>query len=346
MRFPYLFIFMGIISGSVIFTVYRYGIDTTRLKDPLNRRPYLDNSAWNTPIGVSPQYDPHSAEMVATIGLSAEGKITSDPTQFSYPVYFINHETSRWDIPCTVYSCTIVTRDGVERTDLLTNVPIPEAARPSQGHDAQMIIIDLDTNKEYDLWQVKRLDDGWEISNGSVYNISWDGMPAEYGSRGAGVPYLAGLIRPWEIFQGRIEHAIAFGYPNPAKGKCVFPASKTDGQSRLPYAIPEGARLQLDPTLTEDDFNKMGLDRTGKIIARTLQEYGMILIDYAGRSKIYPEDRINNPYSPYQWSHPRLKLTDETIANIPYQYFKVLSLPDAYWDPKAEPELFGDCYTH
>lgn len=345
MRNPFFFLVNTIILGSVVYGVYRFGIDTDRFKDPLGKRPYHDNSVWNTPIGSSPQYDPYSDEMIATIGHDSDGRITSDHTQFTYPVYFVDDETPRWDIPCTTYRCTIVTSESTVKTQTLSGVPIPEDARPSEGHDAQMIIVDLTTNLEYDLWQVERLENGWSISNGSVYNITWDGMPSEYGSRGAGVPYFAGLIRPWEIFQGRVEHAIAFGYPNPARDRCVFPASKTDGQSRLRYAIPEGARLQLDPALTDEDFDEMGLDRTGKIIARALQKYGMILIDYSGRPKIYAEDLSNNPNAAYQWSHPRLNLTSQTIANIPYTHFRVLELPDAYWNPDAQVQKqHGSCF--
>lgn len=308
--------------------------------------PYKKNSVWNTPIGPSPKYDPHSDEMIATIGLKNKGQITSDATQFSYTLYFIDENTPRWDVPCIKYQCSIVTPQGRTRTRVLNNVPIPPNATPSSGSDAQMIIIDKTTYDEYDLWGVQRTETGWVVNNGSVYNILWDGMPTEYGSRGAKVPYFAGLIRPWEIIQGRIEHALAFGYPEPSKEpRCVFPASGTDGKSTLPYAIPEGARLQLDPSLTEVDFDAMGLDRTGKIIARALQVYGMFLIDYSGRPKIYVEDLSNNPYATQLWTNPELNLTSKTISNIPYTSFRVLELPPAYWDPTVESQYHGDCFT-
>lgn len=310
----------------------------------LEERPYTAQSPWNTLIGPNPQYDPYSAEMIATIGMDGDGRITSDPDRYSYPVYYADESTPRWDIPCTRYICTVVTPGGVSTYEELKGVPIPADARSSVGTDGQMIIIDKINNTEYDLWQVVRTRNGWTISNGSVYNITWDGTPSRYGSRGAGVPYLAGLVRPFEIAQGKIEHALAFAYSYAAEDRCVFPASKTDGKSDLQYAIPQGARIQLDPSLTEADFDHLGLSLTGKIIARALQEYGMILIDNSGLPKIYAEDLKNNPFSRVQWTDRELNLNRTTIASLPYTSFRVIKLPEYYWSKDTHSPLHGKCF--
>lgn len=333
-------------SGAPSNTYLPLATQAARLFGPqgLQERPYSPESAWNTPIGSNPQYDPNSTQMVATIGMDNEGRITSDPDQYSYPLYYADASTPRWDIPCTRYKCTIVTPVGDSTHEQLQGIPIPSEARPSVGTDGQMIIIDRTNNTEYDLWQVVRTRSGWTVSNASVYNITWDGTPDRYGSRGAGVPYLAGLVRPFEIDQGKIEHAIAFAYSHAAEDRCVFPASKTDGKSDLQYAIPQGARLQLDPSLTEADFDRLGLNRTGKIIARALQEYGMILIDNSGRPKIYVEDLKNNPLSQRKWSDPDLDLDSSTIASIPFTSFRVLKLPEYYWREGSQGPMHGNCF--
>jgi hypothetical protein len=310
----------------------------------LEQRPYSANSPWNTSIGQNPQYDPYSDEMIATIGMDSDGRITSDPDQYSYPIYYADASTPRYDIPCTRYKCTVVTPSGASTFEELKGVPIPSNAKPSVGTDGQMIIIDKNTHTEYDLWQVVRTSNGWSVSNASVYNITWDGAPPRYGSRGAGVPYLAGLVRPFEITQGRIEHALAFAYSYAAEDRCVFPASKTDGKSDLQYAIPQGARIQLDPSLTDADFDRLGLSRTGKIIARALQEYGMILIDNSGRPKIYAEDLKNNPLSSTKWTDRGLDLNSTTISNIPYTSFRVIKLPEYYWSEGTQGPLHGKCF--
>ena len=71
--------------------------------------------------------------------------------------------------------------------------------------------------------------------------MKWSGVPPiGFNSRGAGVPYLAGLVRPAEVRRGRIEHALAFGCREPGS-LFVVPATKSDGAGAFP-ALPEGAR--------------------------------------------------------------------------------------------------------
>jgi hypothetical protein len=41
-------------------------------------------------------------------------------------------------------------------------------------------------------------------------------------------------------------------------------------------------QFQLDQSLTEKDFDSWGLNREGKIVARALQKYGMLLGDNGG----------------------------------------------------------------
>jgi hypothetical protein len=310
-----------------------------------NMVPYSTTSIWNTPIGPSPKYDPYSQEMITNLVLANDGKIITAGPGYNYPVYYADADTPRWDIPCTKYGCVIITPDGGIRADILEDVPIPPNARPSADSDARMIVIDRVTYAEYDLFNAQRLEVGWTMGGGSAYNILWNGTPIMSGSRGSGIPSYAGLLRPWEILQGRIEHALAFGYTEPTDAKCVFPASKTDGDSKLLFSIPEGARLQLDPSLTEEDFNQWGLNKAGKIIARAMQEYGMILVDHSGSFKIYLEDLINNPYTTQKWTDLGLNLTKETIYSIPYTSFRVLELPPGYWDSSLEGQYHGKCFT-
>jgi hypothetical protein len=98
-----------------------------------------------------------------------------------------------------------------------------------------------------DLWQASREGNTWVVANGSMYNVRLTACRRST-DRAAPGSYLAGLIRPWEVAAGRIDHAIAFAYPGTAKNRCVWPASKTDGDDQAEFAIPEGARLRLDPS--------------------------------------------------------------------------------------------------
>lgn len=292
--------------------------------------PFTAVSPWNTPIPADAKPDPNSARLIETI----DGPLSSNGSAYTYPVYYADSTTPRTRVPAERGWTVVRAPDRVYTTNVLW-VPIPELARPSAGTDAQMIVIDVETGAEYDLWGVRRAGDGsWRVRNASRYNVHWDGVPPRYGSRGAGIPYLAGLVRPEEIAAGRIEHALAFGYDRPAADRFVHPATKTDGEDDHPYAIPQGARLQLDPSADEHDFAEWGLDRTGRIIARALQRYGMYLVDYSDANKIYVEDLSANAYRQQEgvsWSDPETFLSADTLAGIPIEMFRVLELPADYW---------------
>ena len=298
-----------------------------------DQRPYTADSPWNTPIPTDARIDARSDAMIAGIAESSNGRLRSDPTQYSYPIHFADASTPRSTLVCSGL-VSINHADGTRTTEAdrrLGGVPIPPGAVPSAGDDAQIIVIDTQTGDEYDVYQFAPPDRCTNVTRyvGGVYR---DGVETSYVSRGAGVPYLAGLIRPWEIARGRIEHALAFGYELSREERCVWPASKTDGDDARTDAIPEGARLRLDPTLDVDRIE--GLDAVGRIIARALQEYGMILIDNSGANKIYAEDDLTA-----RWTG---RLVATTVSAIPVERLQVLRLPDAYWAADYQPN-HGDC---
>jgi len=292
----------------------------------------------------NPVYDIHSDELIArlTYGTTQTG-IRSNPDDYSFPVYLVDNNTPTYNVPCSGICKIIYADESTLRVNPMPNVPIPEYAIPSSGNDAQLIIINVDTGDEYDFYEVELTSGGWQVTNGSKYNVFWDGTPISYPSRGAGVPYFAGLIRPWEILQGHIDHAIALVKKYPRSGLCVYPASKTDGSGTNIYDMPQGARLQLDPTLTDAYFQSIGLSQTGIIIAHALQQYGMVLID-SGGLKIIVENLGDNPYydGVMSWLDPELNLTDRSIYAIPASQYSVIALPDAYWNGGVPN--YGNCY--
>ena len=272
-------------------------------------KPYTSSSPWNTPIGSNPQISPNSAGMVSSL----TGSFGSDPTAYTMPLYIVNSSTPMQTVTFSgVYkewACN--TCDYTSKSGSVT-APIPAGAVQAPGTDAQIILWNPATGDEYEFW-------GYDASthtakNGYHYNSNWSAVINKSGPRGAGVPYLAGLIRPWEIAQGHIDHAIAFAYQN-SGSTYVWPASKTDGgcTGSGTTCLPEGSRLQLDPTL---DVNSLGLSPAGVIIAKALQQYGMILIDKAGHPKLYAEYN-----GTADWNGV---VTNSTVSNIPLSRFRVL----------------------
>jgi hypothetical protein len=282
-------------------------------------RPYSDDSPWNSPIPRSPALHPKSSVYVRGL----EGPLTSDPTQYTYPVYHVSADTSRETVGLRGWFSNVV--DGGRRLENqragTVELPIPEGARAAAGTDAQMILLDPVTRDEWGLSELERDGDGWKAWNAYHYNTRWNGVPPRdengkpFFNRGAGVPYLAGLVRPCEIRRGRIEHALAFAYDSPSE-EYVYPATKSDGVGE-PDDMPEGTRLQLDPRLTAKQIRKWGCTGPCLTIARALQEYGMYVIDNSGRPKVILE---------YEGTaHWRGLVDDETVSPIPFRAFRVLA---------------------
>lgn len=258
-------------------------------------RPYSAESPWNTPIPADVGVNPDSDAAVATIG----GPITSDPSQYTYPVYFVDSSTPVRSVELSgLYSDVTGTATSDEKltrySGATVQVPARDEFSAAAGSDGQIIIVNPSTGDEWGFWQLNDSGGSWTATNGYHYNVNWDAVPPRdssgrpFGSRGAGVTYYSGLIRPYEITSGHIDHALAFAY-NYAAPTYVYPASKSDGKSTDPDALPEGARLQLDPTMTEAQLRDAGCSSAAIVIAKAMQRYGMYVIDNSGSDKIMLE---------------------------------------------------------
>jgi hypothetical protein len=247
-------------------------------------RPYSPASPWNTPIGADAQH---------VDGLQVSGPLTSDPTQYTYPVYRVGPRTPKRTLHVRgVYSnVTDRGRRLAIARHVTLRLPIPRRVMAAAGSDAQVVLVNRASGDEWGAWQLRPEGDGFRAENAYHYNTRWSAVPPRtsdgrpFGSRGAGVPYLAGLVRPCEIARRRIDHALAFAYDTPSS-QHVYPATKSDGTGSGPSALPEGTRLQLDPSLSAAQIRSWGCRRACFVVARALQRYGMFVIDASGRPKL------------------------------------------------------------
>jgi hypothetical protein len=83
--------------------------------------------------------------------------------------------------------------------------------------------------------------------------------------------------------------------------------------------MPEGARLQLDPTLTPAQIRAWGCTGPCLTVAKALQRYGMYIIDNSGRPKVMLE---------YDGSAVWDDAVDSRMPSaIPLSAFKLLEMP-------------------
>ena len=284
-------------------------------------RPYAATSPWNTPVGGAPRH-PRSAFHVGAL----TGALSSDPNQYTYPVYGVTAATPLQTVTVSGWFSNVT--DGgrrlVNQRGGTVRLPVPPGAAPAPGSDAQIILVDHATGDEWGASRFARTAGGYRAWNVYHYNVAWSGVPpsaangGSFANRGAGVPYLAGLIRPCEIAAGRIDHALAFAYDAP-RGDFVTPATKSDGASNDPRDLPEGARLQLNPDLTPAQIGAWGCGGACLTIARALQEYGMYVIDNSGRPKLIAEFD-----GTARWDGT---ITSRTVGPIPLTAFRYVAGP-------------------
>lgn len=277
-------------------------------------RLYADSSPLNTPIPDGAEADPRSPAMVAQLEREAErqGFLVS-AGRFTSPIAEADASTPRHDV---------VLRHEPYAGAVFVGAPIPEGARPSPDSDGGLIVLDRSTGCEFDYGGLRLEADGrWSAHFANALPLDGSGIyPSGESPSASGFASAAGKIRPQELARGEIPHALTFGMEATKAGGPVPPARASDGRSTLPGAIPEGARVQLDPQL---DLGALDLEPWQRTVARALQRYGMFLVDSGGSLAVSAEHVLSAGPDAYPWGA-------EVYARLPsalVPHLRVLRLP-------------------
>ena len=234
-------------------------------------RPFAAASVWNTPIPGNPAIDRNSAAMVRSV--TASNTATANLYEYGEPVFNAVAGTPTARVTCTEDWGTC---DVEERT-----MRIPAEAQPTTGSDGRMIIVDLVDRVVCDFWQARKTGSGqWTTSWATCAPLDGSGSGPHGGATGAGINALTGVVRTFEVRNGHIPHTLSVATNNSCAGAFRAPATKTDGQSGRGDCVPEGARLQLDPSIDIDAIP--GITPGERAVARALQTYGAINRDNCG----------------------------------------------------------------
>lgn len=240
---------------------------TTTAASPPPNQVFAPTSPFNAAIPANPILDPESDRMVEVL----RERVVANLYQFGIGVEEVDESTAAVVVDCTKPWGTCLL-DGERQR-------IPSDARPAPGSDGTLVVIDWSERRTVELWQaVQRPDGSWSTSWGTTTPIDGTGIPTVFGN-GAGVSHLAGVVRVDEIADGNIDHALAFSSSYTCGDDYRYPATKTDGESPRRDCIPEGARIQLDPSIDLDEFDFTSAEYA---IARAFQTYGAYAIDTGG----------------------------------------------------------------
>jgi Ca2+-binding RTX toxin-like protein len=304
-------------------------------------RPFGANAPWNIPVDRL-QVDPNSANLSRLLWNNAPdrpGNFNMSFVDYTYPVYDARDATG-WYTVRTTWNTKI---NG-------TQIPWNPAWKGAPGSDGQVIIIDPATGREWDLWQVSFDGSTVRATNGSL-------VPGNYAtyeggnssSRGVGIQYLAMLVRPEEIAQGRIEHALSMPIRNPDGTRYVAPATKLEhatGQT----GIPEGTRFALN--VSDADIARW-LDslpdnlpaetvRSARIIAEALRDYGWFITDTAGSAHFQFEA---NTTAASDWAKLGLTPNSAGSPDLPRDLLDGLLTQDKIYAIRPSDQYPGSAYS-
>ena len=292
--------------------------------------PFNANSIWNKPIGTNPTLVPNSDQMIALL--------VADPNRKPIVLAGVNQV---WSIPISEADASTPRRtvyySNSDPTYTAYNVPIPDNVLIDPTSDGKLVIIDRTAfpARAWSFWALgpQRPDGNWSTgsSGWGDINETGDGITnfegGRWGGRATGWNYYAGLIRPEEIRQGHIDHALVMSIPGEVVPPTpVWPAKAADGYSSDRNAIPEGARLQLDPSL---DVNSLPLSTGGKIIAKALQTYGAWLGDTGGSTALYAQEFLYKDASGQTRLDTTLwqgLLSGDDLTNFPTDCLRVVAV--------------------
>ncbi len=254
---------------------------------------------WNTKLPADVPLAPDSAAVVANIALdeaSTNAAWGLNTDTYSTPVFYVGRDTpvQNW----TYSDCQNMPQLAPVIADSLKDVPTPANLIVSQGTDESTTIYQPSTDTYWDFWRAQ------EDSSGH-WSACWGGKIEHYsrnpgifanplGASASGLPLGAGVIRISELQRGYIDHAIILVVPRTQAGCFSWPANRDDGNTAGSDIPCEGQRFRLNPAF---DVSTL-YSPAAQIIARAMQQYGLIVTDHGGSVVSYAQDE-----RPYEAAH-------------------------------------------
>ena len=329
------------------------GNKSQKEKESKNRRFFSDDSFWNQPIPKDAEIAPRSDYWISLLDRDPSGEnIGLNVDNYTIPIYEVDSKNAPFHkIEQTPDHPTIPTHFKHHQRFDEIGVPIPDNMKPSPGGDMHVAIIDREANKAWDMFLVTKLDNGkWSSATGMVYDLDGSGVfnksdfDVKLGESihghgpgvAAGVPIIAGVIRYDEVISGEIKHKLSGGVRFVAFQEYLFPATWTDGN--FDGGIPEGATIQLDPNL---DLSQFDLTKEELVVARALQNYGLVIIDFSVGSTIRAEWLGGQENKSWDGKLRGWKPAGG-IKSIPVKHYRILKVKNVQKGGDRKKDFFMD----
>ena len=273
--------------------------------------PFEASSPWRQTIPSEVSVDPHSAAMIAAV--QGDRALHANLMNYGIPIYTANADTPTHTVTCSRTDYGICPFAGWP-------VAIPDGAEPNSGSDGVLVSVQQDSGIIFEFWQATHDGEKWTTAFAAVNSLHGSGWGGA--ATGSGASRLAGVVRISEIAAGEIPHALAL-QSNNACPTFRPPALKSDGTSTRSDCIPEGARLQLDPSL---DLDALKLKPGELAVARAMQRYGGYLMDVADAplSVSFELDRTAPGELGKTYSDAGFRWDYDAMENVPWEKLRVL----------------------
>lgn len=306
---------------------------------PTDTAPYFQAADWLwKPIIANPVLAAHSATWVSYLSASNAQRVADlyDYGVTLIPASAVTSSTPRYDV-------TFTEPWGSDPFGSYT-VPIPVGVTLPPGSDSHIAILDPATGKAFGLWgaSYNTATDTWSASWGGMTDLNGNGIDQSGSATATSIARYAGVITAAEFSAATaantgINHAL-FISSDIAGALFTSPATKSDGTNIAGVAvpIPEGTRIQLDPSINVDAIP--GISAAEKVIAKTLQTYGAYVGDQGGARmafifEVAPDASSTNPGA--VWTSAGLSWDYYDMTDIPWSQLRVL----ANWDGSGSGQV-------
>ncbi len=228
--------------------------------DPLNQE------IANAPVS------PHSAEYIASIGLSAH--LHPDfGTNPSYGIPYTVVGSSQPAVPIKLTKYRSESDPGPY--PIPAGAPIEGGGKNGHGDKHVLVLQEGSSCMLYELYKAKPKGEGWTAASGAVFNLQSEALRPEgwTSADAAGLPIMPLLVRYPEVSTGAIGHALRVTVPQTQRGY-IHPATHFASSSSSASLPPMGLRLRLRAGYSLASFHGESL-----VVLEALKRYGLIVAD-------------------------------------------------------------------